>query len=284
MAVLTTSTAERRSRAEPVFLELNGRRLFGLQIVPTGACTAALLYLPPFVEEMNRCRSHVLLQARALAAQGCHCLLLDPHGTGESDGQFNDADWEHWRADAEAAGQWLRRQTGQSLTVWGIRTGALLAAELANSPSAEVARLLFWQPVLDGKLFLTQYLRLRIASQMVRDGERETTDTIRARLSAGEDIEIAGYLLTGRLADALAARRMADFSDLAHCRIDWIEVVAKAEQPLSLPSRTRVDALVAAGARVHTATVACPMIWQLQERGDAPELQSASLRLMGQTP
>ena len=281
MAALTPAT-ERHSRAQPVFLALNGRRLFGLQIVPTGTCTGALLYLPPFVEEMNRCRSHVVLQARALAARGWHCLLLDPHGTGESDGQITDADWDHWRADAEAACHWLRQQTGQPLAVWGIRTGALLAAELAHSPSAEVTRLLFWQPVLDGKLFLNQYLRLRIASQMVRDGDRETTDSIRTRLSAGEDIEVAGYPLTGHLADAMAARRMADFSGLARCRIDWIEVVAKPEQVLSLPSRNLVDALTAAGARVTTATVACPMIWQLQERDDAPGLQATSLRLMEQ--
>jgi exosortase A-associated hydrolase 2 len=284
MAALMPPATERHSRAHPLFLELNGRRLFGLQIVPTGACTAALLYLPPFVEEMNRCRSHVVLQARALAARGCHCLLLDPHGTGESEGQITEADWDHWRADAEAAGHWLRQQTGQPLTVWGIRTGALLAAEMADRPSAEVARLLFWQPVLDGTLFLNQYLRLRIASQLLRDGDRETTDSLRTRLSAGEDIEVAGYPLTGRLADSLASRRMADFNGLARCRIDWIEVVAKPEQSLSLPSRKQVEALTAAGARVATATVACPMIWQLQERGEAQELQAASLRLMGAMP
>lgn len=275
-------TPPRLSTAHPAFIELNGRRLFTLRIAPTGPRRAAVLYLPPFAEEMNRCRSHVVAQARALAATGHDCLLLDPFGTGESDGLFAEATWTHWRDDAEAAARWWRSQTGGPLTVWGIRTGALLAAEVATGGRADVDRLLFWQPVLDGKLFLTQHLRLRIASQMVHDTERETTETIRARLSAGEDIEIAGYPLSGRLADGLATARMPDAAALARCRIDWIEVVAKPEQPLAPVSRRLVDAVLAAGGALNAHTVADPLIWQLQERDDAPALHALSLRLMGE--
>ena len=282
---MVSVSLRRAALTTPVFLQFNGRRLFALQFVPTGTCRGALLYLPPFAEEMNRCRSHVVLQARALAAAGWSCLLLDPHGTGESDGQIVDADWDHWRADAVAAARWLMGQSGQPLTLWGLRTGALLAAEvaaeLAAPAQASACGLLLWQPVLDGKLFLTQYLRLRIASQMMRESERETVESIRARLSAGELIEVAGYPLTGRLADALATRRMAHLTGLADLRIDWLEMVSKLGQPLSPASQRQADAWIAAGARVATATVAGPMIWQLQERDDAPALQQASLALLG---
>ena len=275
---------QRSSTARPLFLQLNGRRLFGLQIVPTGASTGAMLYLPPFVEEMNRCRSHVVLQARSLAAAGWHCLLLDPYGTGESDGQTTDGRWAHWLADAEAAVGWLAQQTGHAPALWGLRTGALLAAELASgllarNPDA-LRGLLLWQPVLDGKLFLTRYLRLRIASQMVHDGNRETTDGIRARLSAGEEVEVAGYPLTGHLADALATRRMADLPGLERLPIAWLEVVAKPEQPLAPPSRKLVDGLLAAGGQVLARTAVGPMVWQLSDREDAPALQAASLQLL----
>ncbi|MES2715279.1 MAG: hydrolase 2, exosortase A system-associated [Pseudomonadota bacterium] len=280
MAAASNPQSGRRSTARPGFHHVNGRRLFGLEIVPTGTCHGAVLYLPPHVEEMNRCRSHVVLQARALAARGWHCLLLDPHGTGESDGETDAADWDHWRADAAAAAAWLAQQTGHAPTLWGLRTGALLAAELATSAAVPVAGLLLWQPVLDGKLYLNQYLRLRIASQLVRDGEKETTDSIRARLAAGEVVEVAGYPLTGRMADALAARSLAGFGSVAGLRIDWLEVVARPEQPLGLPSRKLADSWTATGARVATTTVADPMIWQLQERDDAPALQAASLQLM----
>ena len=50
----------------PGFVEVAGRRLFTLEFIPGGACRGAVLYLPPFAEEMNRLRSHVAAQARAL--------------------------------------------------------------------------------------------------------------------------------------------------------------------------------------------------------------------------
>lgn len=274
-------TAPRTSTPQPQFLDFNGRRLFALHITPAGPCSGAVLYLPPFAEEMNRCRAQVASQARAFAAAGLRCLLLDPHGTGESDGEVADGDWQHWLDDAAAAAHWLIQQTGQPLTLWGVRTGALLAAELACRADLDVHRLLFWQPVIDGKLFLNQYLRLRIASQMVRDTERETTETIRKRLSAGEALEVAGYALSGRLADGLAARRMGDFASLARHRVDWIEMVSGPEQTLSIPSRRLIEPLCAQGARIVGSTVVSPLIWQLHHREDAPALQSMTLALMG---
>jgi exosortase A-associated hydrolase 2 len=261
-----------------MFLDINHRRLFTLQIVPTGPVTGALLYLPPFAEEMNRCRSHVVSQARALAARGYHVLILDPYGTGESEGEITDTDWDIWRQDAVEAARWLAAETGAPLTVWGIRTGALMAAEVAaaeNTPPLQ--QLLFWQPVLDGKMFLNQHLRLRIAAQMFNDTEKETGDSLRRRLDAGETLEIAGYPLTGRLAEQLGSLRMDTFVEhLVRPPVCWLEVVAKAGQSLALPSRKLIDALGTAGGHVHIETVACPMIWQLHERADAPELETAT--------
>lgn len=268
----------------PMFLELNGRQLFALQVAPTRPCIGNVLYLPAFAEEMNRFRSHATAAARALATAGYQCLLLDPHGTGESEGEIVDGDWDAWLDDAAAAGHWLIAQNGQPLTLWGVRTGALLAAEVAAKALVEVQGLLFWQPVSDGKLFLNQYLRLRIASQLVKDTERETTDTIRARLAAGEVLEVAGYPLTGGLADSLAARRLDSLLAHAHQRIAWAEVVAKPGQPLALPSRKLLDQLQAAGTQVVSEAVSCPMVWQVHERVDAPELSVATLRLMGVQP
>lgn len=273
-------SANRSSVTEPLFLELNGHRLFALQILPVGPAKGLVLYLPPFAEEMNRCRSHVAATARALAQVGYRCLLLDPYGSGDSEGRISDIDWEGWLDDAAAAAGWLVGQAELPLTVWGLRTGALLAAELALRGTPAVSRLLFWQPVLDGNLFITQHLRLRIASQLVHETERETTDAIRRRLAAGEEVEVAGYPLPGRMAEALSKRRMAGLEGLARLPIDWIEIVSKPDQAMALPSRKLVDALVAGGGRVQAQTVACPPIWQLYEREDAPQLPATTLRMM----
>jgi len=178
----------------PEFFEADGRRLFGLHVARPGRFSLRRLRAG-FREEMNRCRSHAASQARALAATGVHCLLIDLYGTGESDGGFEDATW------ISGAMTWLLRRACAAThrpcaDALGMRTGALLAAEVAAAAHDRPPRLLFWQPVLDGKLFLNQYLRLRIASQMVSESERETTEQIRARLTRGEVLEIAGYPLT----------------------------------------------------------------------------------------
>lgn len=263
-------------------MEFNGHRLFGLQIVPTGRCVGSVLYLPPFVEEMNRCRSHAATQARELAALGWHCLLLDPLGTGESEGDIADGRWDLWRADFAAAAAWLKqRRPDLPLALWGVRSGALMAADVARDAALSVQRLLFWQPVLDGKLFVNQHLRLRLASQMVSVGERETSEQLRSRLAAGELIEVAGYPFSGALADALARLRLADLlSGTPVPAIDWIEMAAKDEPALSPPSKTLVQSLEVAGLRLRAQAVTAPPIWQLYERERAPALMAATSQWM----
>lgn len=305
--------APRTSVSQPLFLTFNGRRLFALQILPTGPCTRAVLYLPPFAEEMNRCRAHVAALARTLASTGTRTLLLDHFGSGESDGLSTEADWALWRADARSAAQWLAQDAGRPVTVWGMRTGALLAADVVAEIAADVAsqgatepaaklptqaalaeslprptgapwpidRLLFWQPVLDGNQFLNQYLRLRIASQLVHGAERETTAAIQQRLAAGEVIEVAGYPLAGLLFNGLGQRRMADFKALASLPIDWIEVAAQADADVSPASARLIDALRAAGGQVTAATAAGPMFWQLAGNQHTDALQHTTATVLG---
>jgi exosortase A-associated hydrolase 2 len=275
-----TSTPEDRPRSDPRFLEVGGRRLFALQLLPAGRPRGSVLYLPPFAEEMNRCRSHVAASARALTALGYRCLLLDLLGTGESEGDIAEARWERWVEDACGALQWLGDTGDEPVTLWGLRTGALLAAEVAAAQPQAVQGLLFWQPVLDGALFVNQYLRLRLASQLVQAGDKETTDSLRQRLAAGETIEVAGYPFTGAMAGSLGARKLSLGPELARLPLAWAEVVSKPAQPLSPGSRRFIDACVAAGGAPRVEAVACPMVWQLAEREEAPALRDATLRLM----
>lgn len=273
---------------QPGFVDVDGRRLFTLEFIPGGDCRGAVLYLPPFAEEMNRLRSHVAAQARALATAGLHCLLLDPSCTGESEGELIDADWGRWHADGMALAKALAARSGHAVQIWGARTGALLAAELAADLAVEdaalVSRLLFWQPVLDGQQFLTQYLRLRVASLMVSDAAAETTDQIRQRLEAGEVVEVAGYPLGGGLARGLSGRRMQELVPRLTCPVIWVELAGKPGQALMPASRAVVTALQARGIAVTVATPVAPPIWQVHDRADAPALLAETLALMEQHP
>jgi pimeloyl-ACP methyl ester carboxylesterase len=151
--------------AEAFFLASAPGERFCLYHAPAGVCRGALVYVHPFAEEMNKSRRMAALQARALAAAGFGVLQIDLHGCGDSDGDFGDARWEQWHADLATASSWLHARLGQPVGLWGLRLGALLALDHARRHT--VHQLVLWQPVLQGAAFLTQFLRLLVASGML---------------------------------------------------------------------------------------------------------------------
>ena len=262
---------------EPGFVELGGRRIYTLQWRPA-APRGTVLYVPPFAEEMNRCRTLAADAARVLAADGWRCVLADLHATGESDGDTAEADWETWVSDTAQLVATLGDSGGETV-LWGMRTGALIAAEVAAQVPDRVQRLLLWQPVLDGSLFLNQYLRLRIASQVVHaGGAKESTEGLRQRLAAGEVLEIGGYPLPGPLALALDQRKLASLAGRVPQPVAWVEVASQAGAPASPASRKLVDQWP---TPIRLETVAGQMVWQVHERADAPEMVQATRRLLG---
>ncbi len=268
------------SSVEPAFFELRNRRLFTLRIRPYGDIKGAILYVPPFAEEMNRCRALAADQARALAQQGFDCLLLDPTGTGDSSGNLADATWDIWQEDIEFAASWLESETGLPVTLWGFRLGALQVADLASRSPGRFPRLLFWQPIPDGKLFINQTLRLRIASMMLREGSAETTEQVRQRLAAGEVIEIAGYELTGALAAGIESRRIAKLDGLGGTAISWIEMFEDEDAAISVGSQRVIDTLRTLGCNVSAGAIQAPPMWQVHKRETAPALIAKTIALL----
>src|SRR4051794_6478214 len=169
---------------EPFFLDSPEGPLFAVHHRPSNAKTLRghVLCVPGFNEEMNRCRSMVTLQAQACARIGLGLLCVDLYGTGDSAGEYRDARWPIWLRNVEAAIDWLEGQPCGCRALLGIRLGAILGCEaLAQRKRNDVAVAL-WQPVLRGKQYLTQFLRMRIAAQMDRiDLAKETTDELRGR-------------------------------------------------------------------------------------------------------
>lgn len=239
-----------------------------------------LVYLPPFAEEMNRSRRMAALQARGLAALGVDVLLLDPFGTGDSAGGFGEASWETWHEDAAAAVAWLKDRCEGEVGLWGLRLGALLAADLASDASQRIARLLLWQPVLSGDRYLTQFLRLRLAASLGQETGRETTRDLKARLAQGESLEIGGYELSPALATAISARDLGSLLDPKDSpQTDWLEV-SSAETPEFSPASVKtLEKLGQAGTKVATRTVAGEPFWSIQEFTLAPALIEATSEL-----
>lgn len=273
---------EQLNPPRPFFLDRPDGRLFAILHQPgSQAATASVLYLPPFAEEMNRSRRMAALQARRLAAEGCRVLLLDPLGCGDSAGDFADATWECWIDDAAAAIDWLFIEAGAPVTLWGLRLGGVLAAEAARRRPERVSRLVLWQPVASGRTMLTRFLRVRVAAALTGGGERETTQSLRQRLAEGAAVEIAGYALNPDLAASLDGIGLASLRPPPSVAIDWLEIVAAPDRPVSPASQEVIDAWRVAGSALSVHTVVGEPFWSIQETTIATAVLAETTRILG---
>ena len=254
-----------------------GRRLYVWR-VPAEAreLRGVVVHVPAFAEEMNKSRRMTAWAARELAARGFGVLQIDLLGCGDSSGDFGDASWESWVDDVVAAVQWARSRCGGPLWLWGLRAGALLAATALPRVGLGTP-LLLWHPVLSGKLYLTQFLRLKLAAEMLADAaQRSGTKALREQLSSGQAVEVAGYRLSPGVASGLEGAEFSVANGYAG-RIVWLEVGSAEPVSLSPAARARIDALRARGVRVDARALHGPGFWQSVEIEDCPELVDASL-------
>ena len=262
-------------RIDPFFLKSPRGPLFCLYLAATDQPpNEGILYIHPFAEEMHKSRRAAALQARAFARAGYTVLQVDLTGCGDSAGDFGDATWEAWRDDVRLAHAWLAGQVPGQLTLWGLRLGASLVVDAAPE-LARISRLLLWQPVLDGDQFLTQFLRIKLASEMLSEGQAKTgTKDLLATLASGTGIEIGGYLLGPAMAQQLSRLKLAE--QAPRCAVEWIEVGAQAGDHVTPASQRVVDTWRAAGVTMRTRTVPGEPFWVTQEITECPALLEAT--------
>lgn len=195
---------------EPFFLDTPHGRVFCLYRAPENA-KDCVLFVPPFAEEMNKCRRQFTVTAAALVDRGCATLVVDFYGTGDSAGEFSDATWQYWKNDVNAAIEWAGIRGNRVTSLIATRLGCVLASDALRDSGHNMRKTMFWQPVLTGKQFMTQFLRLRVAASMMSDSGKETVNDLRGRLANDEIVQVAGYELSPALsagvdgADLLAA-------------------------------------------------------------------------------
>lgn len=259
------------------FLETDGGRRFCLYHAPQGGTPRGrVLYLHPFAEELNSTRRVVAQQARALAQAGYGVLQIDLAGCGDSAGDFADATWAAWLQDAQAARRWLADHAGGPLWLWGLRSGALLAAQLAgllHAQGDEPAHLLLWQPVASGRQMLQQFLRLHAAGQWLGGGKDELPPA--QALAQGQAVHIAGYCLGPALAQGLAEAQMPAPSALPPGGLVWLEL--SPTPSLSPAADKQLAAWRASGWRVEAQAVTGPAFWQTVGSDEAPALIQSTL-------
>ena len=148
------------------------------------------VFCHPFAEE-KKCAHRVLVDAaRALCDHGYSALLFDYRGCGDSEGEFVEATPEGWLADIRRAVEFAR-QEGVPVGLLGVRLGATLAAQVAESLPG-IAWLALWEPISDGAQYVSQNLRRSMIKAMLTDKEGFKAEEVRSAHEAAT-IDFDGY-------------------------------------------------------------------------------------------
>lgn len=246
------------------FLDGGRGRVFALLRRPAEPGGTGVLIAPPFAEEMNKTRKMFTAVGQALAARGVATILVDPYGTGDSEGEFREASWECWVDDLARAAEWAAREGFPVRGLLCVRLGCLLGAQLAQKLLPEVQCSVFWQPVIAGDRFLTQFLRLRVAASMM-EATRESVSGLREKLRAGQRIEVAGYELAPTLAGELEKLRLTDALGPHLGALHWMEVVRDHQVPLPAVSEDCVSGGRSRGLEIKVSTVTGASFWESTE-------------------
>ncbi len=264
-------------RVEPFFFDAAPGTRFSLYHAPNPHLPArgAILYVHPFAEEMNKTRRMAALQARAFAAMGFAVLQIDLFGCGDSCGDFHSGRWDVWKRDLGVACDWLAARTGGPLRLWGVRLGGLLALDFATTRKVE--GVILWQPFLNGRTCINQFLRLRLAAGMENDDPDapRSTAALRAELAARGRLEVAGYELDAALVRAIDACDAASLK-LPPCTVHWFAGGAPAARKPASDAARLAERWAPLGVTLHFHPVDGVPFWTTSDIAECPALLAAT--------
>lgn len=256
------------------------RQLFALlsesEVPPRGL----VVHVPAFAEEMNKSRRMITLATEGLVQDGWAVLVFDLSGCGDSSELLEDIDWDMWVEDLDNVLSWGRQQfPGLGVVLWSLRGGALIASEWM-ARAGQALPLLMWQPALNGKLQLTQFLRLKAANDMLSEMDaRNVMAELRQKIDHGESVNVAGYCLSAKLAQGMT-RAVFDFSTQGDVNTAVLEIGSEENASLSPAVQGLVERGAAGTRRISAEKIAGPAFWSTQYIETIPALVTASRRVL----
>lgn len=244
-----------------------GRRIFLLLREPTGAGggRGSVLVVPPFGEEMNKSRRMIAETAQRLCESGVAVVMPDLFGTGDSEGDFREANVERWLEDLETTRRYAEARGLPVKAILAVRLGCALAvAAMRRGALPAVEASAWWQPTLDGKRHVAQFLRLRVAGGSMRGATPETVDELLKKSAGGETLAVAGYELSPSLVRGLEGLNI-DAVPTEAGSLHWFEIVRDAEAAAPLPTARFLEKARAGGSPVSLLTIPGEPFWASTE-------------------
>lgn len=236
----------------------------------------AIVVLPPFAEEMNKSRHLLSAVMRQLSALGYCCFLPDHYGTGDSEGDLDQASIGLWRADLLQLIQLLAQRGYQSLSFIAVRFGTLQLFDLLNLHTLPlpVKQLVLWQPLFDVDKFWQQFVRIKVAETMAT-GNKVSQKELEQQLQDGQQIEIAGYPLSPAFFASLQTLQGAIPPLLSHTPVCWLETSQL--DNIALPVQKMRDTLQQC-CQLSFVQLKAEPYWQTTELASAEQLLALTVQ------
>ncbi len=256
----------------PVLFGPPGRRLFGIHHPPQRSGTSAVLICMPFGQEAIRTHRFFRVLSDRLSRAGHAVLRFDFYGNGDSGGTDAEGEFEGWTQDVQLADHELRQQARDRRIVWlGARLGATLAAK-ADAVDSRAARLLLWDPVLEGPAYLESLrtAHVKALEQSYFEPDRRWRRWLKQCPETFTD-EALGAAISPAL---LAQLRALHPETLASPQAETT-VLAPPEDRAALHW---VERSVASGSPIRLSTFRHPLNWTLTPDADNPAVPADAIQ------
>jgi exosortase A-associated hydrolase 2 len=238
-----------------------------------------LLYCHPFAEEKN-C-SHVVSveAARQFAKEGYPVFRFDLSGCGDSGGELRDFILDDWISDIKNALNCLKLEAKvEKIGLWGLRTGAALAM-LFSEGRDDIAFALLWQPVFDLKLYIQQFIRQQMSTEII--SSQSFTRPVKSYikdLKLNKKIEIFGYELTYNIYESFI--NFGNIIEKLKVQFPIIIIsISNFDNP-SLSITTTLDKLNSNNLSTHFAHVVTEPFWDRYWQWHSPKVIECSISFL----
>jgi hypothetical protein len=189
----STRVDERRGiREELEFFGPALSKLFGCLHAPLDRPLAGLVVCSPLHAEFLKNYRREVDLARSLAGRGIAVQRFHYRGTGNSEGESEEATFDSMCEDARFAAERLVDKTGvTNVAFLGTRWGALTAAAAARHHDG--VPLALWEPVIDPRRNFTQIYRAALIPELKDGGAAALEEPPLEQLERNGSVDILGY-------------------------------------------------------------------------------------------